>query len=184
MLKKEIKESGVMTEKAEKQGMKWHIFLVRFALIAAAVWNVFIGVLHVTGLKHWVNTYFGNAIMIPEEMYLNYPLLLDIDRFFAGCLFVMAVYQVAIAVLLIKKKKCAPLHLNIMIAFMCAVSALYDFLFEVAVRNENFVRASLNYSASYITVGTATGVCVGLCLANWYYYKNRRDIVCERLFKK
>ena len=162
------------TEQEKPLGMKWHVFLVRFALWAAAVWNVFIGVLHITGLKHWLNTYSSNAIMIPEEMYINYPLLLYMDRYFAISLFVMAAYQILILVLLAKRRKWAPFHLNVMIVIMCFVSAFYDFMFENVVKFRKFVQASMNYSSSSTTVITAAVIAVALCVINWYYYNKRR----------
>ncbi len=165
------------TEQEKPLGMKWHKFLVNFALFAAAVWNVFMGVLHLTGLKYLLNSYMmGNTIMLTDFMYLHYPILKVADMMFYITMFLMAAYQTVIRQMLKKGKKHAPLHLNIMIGIMCAVSALYDFLFEAGVRNESFVRASINYSSSSITVGSAIIIGVGLCIVNWYYYKKRRNI--------
>ncbi len=160
-------------ETTKAPGMKWHKFLINFALFAAAVWNIFIGVLQLTGLRYTLNSFAGNTIMIRDEMYFYYPPLRFADAILYITLFAMAAYQIIIRFMLAKGKKHAAMHLNIMIGIMCTVSALYDFLFEAFVRNENHVRASLNYSTSSITLGTAVVIGTALCLINWYYYKKR-----------
>ncbi len=164
-------------QEINKPGMKWHKFLVNFALFAASAWNIFMGVLQLTGWRYILNSHImGNGIMLTDFMYLSYPLLKFADTLFYITMFLMAAYQIVIRQMLKKGKKHAPLHLNIMIVIMCTVSALYDFLFEAAVHNESFVRASINYSSSSVTIATAMIIGTALCIANWYYYKKRRNI--------
>ncbi len=173
---------AIIEEEVQKEPrMKWHKFLIYFALFAAAMWNVFIGVLHLTGMWYWLNSFSGNAVMVPERMYFDYPPLRVADAILYITLFLMAVYQIVIRFMLARGKKHAPLHLNVMIGIMCTVSALYDFLFEAFVRNEVYVRASLNYGSSSITLGTAFVIGTGLCIANWYYYKKRRGLSAKQV---
>ena len=157
-------------------GMKWHNFLVKYALYAAAVINLVIGILQLTGLRYTLNSYFGNAIMIKEEMHFYYPPLKFVDAIFYITLFCMAVYQVLIRNMLKRGYRHSVRHLNTMICIMCTVYALYDFLFQAFVRTEVYVRAMLNYSSPSVTALTGAALAVGLSLWNCWYYKNRRHI--------
>ena len=194
-LKEEVEISKELEEKKDtpiKLGMKWHNFLVFFALWVAALWNVFMGIINITAVKYLLNSYTGNVIMIPEEMYRDYPLLPYLDRYFAISLFWLAVYQIAILVLLALKKRCASVHLNIMIVLMCFLSACYDLFFAAIIRanrymvslGEKFIRASLNYSTPEMTMYTAFFIAVVLCIINWYYYKKRKALMCNKIFSK
>lgn len=164
-------------EQPATPGFRWHKFLVNFALYAAAVWNVISGVLHLTGLWYSINSLTGNTIMIQSEMYFYYPPVRIADIMFYVTMFATAAYQIVIRFMLVRGRKHAPLHLNIMIGIMCFISAIYDFLFEAFVRNPAFVRASINYSSSSTTLLTAFCIGTVLCVANWYYYKKRRGII-------
>lgn len=171
----------VIDDESEKMPtFKWHKFLVNFALFAAAVWNIFMGVLHLTGWWYSINSLTGNTIMIQDEMYFYYPPVKIADIMFIITVFAMSAYQIMIRFMLVKGRKHAPLHLNIMIGIMCFISAIYDFLFEAFVRNENFVRASINYSSSTTTLLTAVVIGTVLCITNWYYYKKRRGMTAVR----
>lgn len=177
------KENKVSQTNLKFPGMKWHRFLVNFALYAAAVCNLIIGVLQITGIRYILNSYiYGSAVMIPEQMYFYYPALKITDVIYSVTLLIMATYQVIIRFLLVKGKKCAVLNLNIMIAVMCMVSALYDFLFQTIVRNDLFVRATINYSNASVTLTTAIIIGTGLCVANWYYYKKRKSILANKKY--
>ena len=175
---KEREPHPVISEDGEKAPtFRWHKFLVNFALYAAAVWNVISGVLHLTGLWYSLNSLTGNTIMIQSEMYFYYPPVRIADIMFYVTMFATAAYQIVIRFMLVRGRKHAPLHLNIMIGIMCFISAIYDFLFEAFVRNPAFVRASINYSSSSTTLLTAFCIGAVLCVANWYYYKKRRGII-------
>lgn len=154
-------------------GMKWHKFLVGFALWAAAFFNLVNGIFQLTGIKYILNSYLSNVIMIRDELYFYYPPVFITDILFSVMLITAAIYQVITAVMLRKCKKSAPLHLNITTVIVCTAYALYDFLFAAFVRNEMYVRATINYSSASVTFIAALFIGTGLCIANWYYYKKR-----------
>lgn len=180
-IKEKMKSRPSRTVKSEQEtaGLKWHKFLVNFALFAAAAWNVLVGIMQLTGLRYIINSHTGKGygIILQEHIYFHYPAVKFADTLFWVTLFLMAVYQLIIRQMLKKGRKHAPLHLNIMIGIMCTVSALYDFLFEAFVRNERYVLACINYSSSSITIATAAFIGAGLCILNWYYYRERRGIL-------
>lgn len=154
-------------------GMKWHKFLVGFALWAAAFFNLLNGILQLTGIKYILNSYTSNAILIRDELYFYYPPVFITDILFSVMLIGAAIYQVITAVMLRKGRKSAPLHLNITTVIVCTAYALYDFLFAAFVRNELYVKATIKYSSASVTFVTALFIGAGLCIANWYYYKKR-----------
>lgn len=162
------------------KGMKWHNFLVKFGLIAASVCNVLMGILQITGLRYTLNSYAGNTIMIMDEMYFYYPPVRIVDTVYWFTLFAVAVYQIIIRNMLKKGRKHSVRHLNIMIGIMCGISAFYDSMFSAFVRNEAFVRATISYNSASITLGTAVIAGIGLCVWNWYYYKERPQIFLKK----
>ncbi|MBR3994455.1 MAG: hypothetical protein IKI97_04145 [Clostridia bacterium] len=175
-------ERQVLNTNIKLPGMKWHRFLINFALYTAAVCNLIIGILQITGMRYILNSHlYGNAVMIPEQMYFYYPALKITDILYSVTIILMAVYQIIIRFLLARGKKHAVLNLNIMIGIMCAVSALYDFLFQTIVRNELFVNATINYSTASVTLTTAIIIGAGLCVTNWYYYKKRKSILLNKI---
>lgn len=166
------------------RGMKWHKLLSRFLLWAAAFMNVIGGTLHFCGLKHMLNSYLSNAVMIPSEMYIDYPALFYLDKCFAVILYIMAVYQIFIAILLIKRKRCAVINLNIMTVVMCFAWAIYDLCFTVFVPNEKFIAASLKYSNAFETFLTAVAAAVIIPTVNWFYYKKRGLNIRKKAIEK
>lgn len=166
-------DSKFAQESGVGRGMKWHKLLSRFLLWWAAFMNVIIGTLHFCGLNHTLNSYLSNAVMIPSEMYMDYPALFYLDKCFAVILYIMAIYQIFIAVLLIKRKRCAVINFSIMTVVMCFAWAIYDLCFTVFVPNEKFIAASLNYSNAFETFLTAVAAAVIIPTLNWLYYKKR-----------
>ena len=82
-------------------GMKWHRFLINFVLYMAAVCNLIVGMLQLTGLRYILNSHlYGNAVMIPEQMYFYYPALKITDIIYSVTIILMAVYQIIIRFLL------------------------------------------------------------------------------------
>ena len=170
------------TQPQKQPGFKWHKCLIYFLLFAAALWNIFMGILHISGQWYYFTSLKANVVMLSDFMYVYYPPLKILDIFFGLSLILMAVYQIIIRFMLAKRKKHAPLHLNIMIGTMCVLSALYDLLFAAFVSNQDFVEACINYSSSAsLTLWTAVIIGTGLCIANRYYYKKRfLDLSADR----
>ena len=166
-------------EGEEKLGMKWHKLLIYFALFAAAFMNMLNGILNLTGFKYIVNSYLGNAVMLAEQMYVFYPATKITDIAYGIILVAMAVYQIIIRRMLVKGVKKAYVHLNITIGVMCGFTAMYDALFAAFVRNERYVRATINYSSPMTTVWTALVIGSVLIIFNTVYYKKRAGILTK-----
>ena len=176
------------TEQEKKHGCIWH-YVLCIIMPFAALWNIFTGILSVTGFKHELNSYIGNTIMFPEMVYGEFPPLKVLDLVFGITVFCMAVFQIIIFVLLLKRFRSAVLFLNIMICMMCASCALYDMFFTAFVKAANkpiygemVLKSSLYYESAVTTGITAVVIAVVLCICNRVYYKKRRTKGSKKLF--
>lgn len=99
-----------------QQGMKWHKFLVYFALWANAILNVIMGILSLTGSKYGA---------YKDMVYAYLPQMKAPDLVYGILLLVVAVLAVLTAVNLLKFKAKGPKLLTLLYIVSLAVAIIY-----------------------------------------------------------
>ena len=152
------------TPQPEEYSMKWHNFLIYFALWAGAVLGAINGFSQITGSVYGDKT---------ELVYDTFPSLKGFDVLFGVIIIALAVYQIYTRFQLAGYKQDAPKKLTIVYAANFAISVLYLFI----VSSATGVPISQLTSESFW--GSLAG-CVAMIVVNKKYYENRSALFVNR----
>ena len=150
--------------------MAWFNFLIYFALFANAALNTSMASYYATGFIHTGSNGWDYA----EEVYSKYAAMQTIDVVMAVLCVVLAVFCIFVRFRLARFKKDGPILLMVMYIFSTVINTFYLIFVSsigVASTSENGVSMT-NMSGILITLGTS----IALCIANYIYFNNRKEM--------
>ena len=146
------------------QPMKWHKFLVYFALWAGAVLNIISGILALTG------SVYGEE---KELVYHFFPTMESVNVVYGILCVGLGIFGFYTAYNMLNFKKGAPKLLTILYAAACVISLVYIVAVFVIVTDK--VRG-LDTSDLWLTGGMNLAVSILMILVNNVYYKKREHL--------
>ncbi|MCR5005748.1 MAG: hypothetical protein K6A77_07560, partial [Clostridiales bacterium] len=144
--------------------MKWHKFLVYFALWANAVYYVVMGFISLTG------TQYGSKADT-QMVYSVFRDLKSADTIYGILLIISAVIAVLTAINLLKMKAKGPALLTVLYVFAAAAGVLYVFLVIASIN-----KVTSGVDTSEITrnaISSVVGAVVGVVINKTYYGKRK-----------
>ena len=148
-----------------QQGMKWHKFLVYFALWAGALLNLIMGIVCLTGAQ------YGE---MKELVYAYIPGMKAPDLVYGILLVLLAVLGVLTAVKLLKFKVGAPKWLTILYIAALAVSIIYIAWSMIVLSDYGVGLGDMGSSLSS-TIGSIAGSIL-MIIVNKIYYGKRAHL--------
>ena len=142
--------------------MKWHKFLVYFALWANAVYYVVMGFISLTG------TQYGSKADAQMVVFRD---LKSADTIYGILLIIAAVIAVLTAINLLKMKAKGPALLTVLYVFAAAAGVLYVFLVVASIN-----KVTSGVDTSEITrnaISSVVGAVVGVIINKTYYGKRK-----------
>ena len=155
-------QQGYPQQAVPQQGMKWHKFLVYFALWFAALANLGMGILSLTGGQ------YGQA---KELVYSYFPQLKAPDIVYGILLLAAAVLSVLTALALLKYKAKGPKLLTLLYIFNAAVAVVYVLWVILSMSG-----SGADFSQTITQVITSLIVSVVMIFVNKAYYGKRAHL--------
>ena len=142
--------------------MKWHKFLVYFALWAAAIFNLYSGIMALTGKQYDIQGVRASLI------YAFFPSLKTGDVIYGVLLIALAAVTVITALKLLKYKKGAPMWLKMLYVIGLVASLIYVIIVKSALKGYNVDTSGLTGDAIITVI-----MSVAMIAINHVYYGKR-----------
>ena len=143
--------------------MKWHKFLIYFALIAGAIGNALVAVLTFSGVLYLMTS---NGEVTADMVYSVFPGMKPVNMVYAAALLISAVWGVVTRQKLAKFKHEGPVFLNI----LYIASGVLSFVYVAA----GSVIAGRNMFTVSIFSGLVTTIIIVIC--NYIYFGKRAEL--------